>query len=1183
MSGAAAEAYCPRCAGRLLLDASPSGTEEEQPVASAALLCLGDYELGEELGRGAMGVVYRARQPRLKREVAVKAILASRFVGEAARKRFLAEAELAAQLDHPNIVPMYEVGETADGPFYAMKLIEGGTLAERMAREKVGEWESDKTAALLAKIARAVHHAHQRGVLHRDLKPGNILIDAQDEPYITDFGLARQLGVESSLTVSGSSLGTPAYMAPEQASGERGISTAADVWSLGAILFHLLGGRPPFSGATAADVLLQARTNEAPSLRALNPSVARDLETICLKCLEKEPVRRYTSAAELADDLGHFLHHEPIRARPSTAVERVTKWARRRPAVAALTALAGVLLIVALAGTTWQWRRAEAHAGEVRQRLVRMAVANGVRDFEKGDLAIALPWFVEALRIEGTDRRSQRGGNHGSTTASGPAHRIRFSSALRQVPRLVQVWFHGDTVASAVFSPDGRRVLTASRDGVAHVWDAGNGCELLPPLRHPGRLVNAVFSPDGKLIGTGSADGTARLWSADTGKPLPLPFKHADKGWARVSFSPDGRRLVTQGEDVDAQFWDVASGLRLQRFDRSEGLMFSPDGRRMICWMGNDAELRDADSGSPVGVNLPHGGGIRFIAFSRDGGSIATAGQNGARVWRTADGVAITPRIQSGATIFHAEFSPDGHQLATASGEATARVWSAATGQAITPPLRHGESVQEISFSPDGRWVLTASDDHTARVWDAASGVPVFAPLWHGNAVRSAHFSPDGRRVLTASADGIVRLWDLAATAPDSIALPGESEVRRAWLDVARQSAITTDRDNQVQVWSLADGAARGPAVKLSAPCNAAALSPDGLWLAAGTDGGTMRVWEVATGNVVSKFSPGGSIRHLAWRPDGRQLVFCGSSQEVFLVDPATGLPLRPEPANHYRFTHAAFSADGRRVAAVGRGGVGQIWDTVTGQLITPSLAHGGVLRWVQFSDDGLLVATTSTDGTARLWNSTTGEPVLTPLRHGGWANEVAFSRDGRRLMSTSDDGTARLWDTITGRPATAPLRLHGGVWRPCISRDGRRVLACNQYFSQAWEGESGTPLTPVLNPHAGIRDIAFSHDEQHVLMITSDRRILSWDLAPTDAPLEDMAALARLLTGRVLDATGALVPLEQALEGIIPEHLSVLLASLLNGTNAAPDGPSRARAILRRDWERLTPVLNPKQRPAGH
>ena len=263
--GASPDAYCPRCAGRLLLDTKVIVDDGEDAPAHPAGLRLGEYELGLELGRGAMGVVYRARQPHLKREVAVKVILASRFAGETACKRFLVEAELAAQLDHPNIVPIYEVGETPDGPFYAMKLIEGGTLAERILRSsrreeaqtsgstgerrseppQVGCYDVKEVAALVAKVARAVHHAHQRGVLHRDLKPGNILIDAQGESHITDFGLARQLGAESSLTASGSALGTPAYISPEQARGDKGITTASDTWSLGAILYHLLSGRPP--------------------------------------------------------------------------------------------------------------------------------------------------------------------------------------------------------------------------------------------------------------------------------------------------------------------------------------------------------------------------------------------------------------------------------------------------------------------------------------------------------------------------------------------------------------------------------------------------------------------------------------------------------------------------------------------------------------------------------------------------------------------------------------------------------------------------------------------------------------------------------------------------------------------------------------------------------------------------
>jgi tetratricopeptide (TPR) repeat protein len=326
-----------------------------------------DYELLEECGRGGMGLVYKARQKSLGRLVALKVLRTDPLAPADERRRFHNEAELMALLDHPGIVPVHEVGECPGGLYLAMKLLEGGTLSQKPGRYR----EDPKAAArLLAEIAHAVHHAHQRGVLHRDLKPSNVLLDGDGRPHVADFGLARRIGGDSALTQSGSIIGTPSYMAPEQATGRRGtVTTATDVHGLGGLLYFVLAGKPPFEGPTVLDTLEQVRTQAPKPPSARNPRVSRDLETICLKCLEKQPERRYGSAEAVALDLERWLRGEPILARPVSRPVRLWHWCRRNPVVSSLLALVVLGSAGSSAWITWQMAQTKAEYQRAQQNL----------------------------------------------------------------------------------------------------------------------------------------------------------------------------------------------------------------------------------------------------------------------------------------------------------------------------------------------------------------------------------------------------------------------------------------------------------------------------------------------------------------------------------------------------------------------------------------------------------------------------------------------------------------------------------------------------------------------------------------------------------------------------------------------------------------------------------------------
>jgi tRNA A-37 threonylcarbamoyl transferase component Bud32 len=459
-----------------------------------------------------MGVVYRARHRTLNRIIALKLMAAAELASPDFIKRFRTEAEAAASLDHPHIVPIYEVGEDDGRPYFSMKLIDGGPLDKQKL-----PLPPAAAAKLVATIAQAVHYAHQRGILHRDIKPGNILLDSSGEPHLTDFGLAKLVGRNSTITRTIAVLGTRAFMSPEQAAGKtKELTTAADVYGLGAVLYELLTGQPPFVGGTTMETVRQVLDNEPKRPSLLNPQVDRDLETICLKCLEKYPPRRYGSAEALADDLEPWIQHEPILARPVGTVERIVEWVRRNKAraaflAAALFALTAIALISSVMSVRLSTARKQidSKAEESRRQLVRLNVATGVRALDDGGGFAALLWFAEALRLD----------------PSVEAHRCRIAATLRQTPPLVHLWFHDGPVHCAGFSPDGKCLLTASDDGTVCLREFHSGDLLLPPLKHKAAVRLASFGPNGERLATLCRDDTAQVWDAATGAPVIPPFR----------------------------------------------------------------------------------------------------------------------------------------------------------------------------------------------------------------------------------------------------------------------------------------------------------------------------------------------------------------------------------------------------------------------------------------------------------------------------------------------------------------------------------------------------------------------------------------------------------------------------------------------------------------------------------
>jgi WD40 repeat protein len=972
----------------------PNATLEDKGKGPKDRPGLPGYEILGELGRGGMGVVYKARQTALKRIVAIKMILAGTHAGTSQIVRFKIEAEAVARLQHPNIVQIYEVGEAGGYPYYSLELVEGGSLDDRVA----GKPQKPQEAARLVEIlARAMHYAHQRGVIHRDLKPANILLAnggcapgsaaelsessgsalADVVPKITDFGLAKQLDDPSGQTETGSILGTPCYMAPEQAEGKRKlIGPATDVYALGAILYELLTGRAPFESDTAWDTIQLVVTAEPVMPRRLQPKVPSELETICLKCLEKDPGKRYASALALAEDLRCFLAGEPILARPVSVWGRTVKWVRRRPAVAGLVAVSCLaVLAIAVGGVLYSLylrealQKEERTAEESRRHLVRVVVTQGAHGLEEGDWLGSLVWFTEALLLDQKDPERVK------------LHRLRIGTVLGQCPRLKEIWFHEGVVRCTRFSPNGKYVLTVSEDCTAQVWNAATGKAVGPRLKHEDVVLFGSFSPDSRKVVTASEDNSARVWAVGTGRSLTPPLKHENKVVCAF-FDQAGRRILTASADGTARVWDAATGKPLAQALRHKGPVewaeFSRDGRLVVTASDDKtARVWNAESGEPAGVALKHDGAVLRASFDSKRERVVTACDDGnARIWYVASGKKLTVLQGHRGPVTRALFSPDGRRVLTASEDHTACVWDAATGRLVPPPMQHGSIINAAWFSPDGRRVLTAGDDNAARVWDASTGTPVTPLLKHNGTLRCAAFSPSGRYVVSAGDDNTARLWDVTP---------------------------------------------RGPSCSVDKSASKEEQSP---------------------------------VRKNKWfSADGRREAVREEGYAIHVRDVATKKWLGPPVRHGSRIVDVAFNPQGNCLITASDDNTARVWDIETGMLLTEPLRHNGSLVSASFDQTGKLVVTAAADKTARVWDARTGEPITPFLEFEGKGKRAFFGSDERHVNVRCSNGKKWTWELqSTDLPLEELLSLAQVFAGSRVDPDRGLLPLRGDQLRQAWQ-----------------------------------------------------------------------------------------------------------------------------------
>lgn len=1024
---------------------------------------LGDYTLIRPLGSGGMGVVYEAFQESLGRHVALKTIPPGRHDDPTSLERFRREAQAAARLHHPHIVPVFGIGEHGGLHFYAMQFISGRGLdlvlrdVERLRRgrgegERTGEESPstemarglrsghflpgsspeqaptapangrppgrkprdrdryvDSVAWLGVQAAEALDYAHREGILHRDIKPSNLLLDDRGHLWITDFGLAKTRDDDEELTKSGDIVGTLRYMAPERFRGWS--EPRSDVFALGATLYELLAGRPAFHEPDRARLIDRLIHGNPAPLRQLDRRLPRDLETIILKALANAPGERHATAGLLAEDLRRFLDGRPILARRTGAIERAWRRCRRYPvgsaaAAIAIAALATTAVVSAISAR--QQGIAAAKVGNLTADLARQ------RESLRASLAesrrhLAMRNFDRAQAAFGEDRvgpgllwllASWRSAREAGDPSWARLARSNLSAWGANYPRRTALLSHDDPIDAAAFSPDGKSILTGGDDSEGILWDVATSRPVAPPLRQPGPVYCMAFAPDGKSALTGGDDGLIRRWDAATLHPAGDPIRLGGRIQS-VAFRPDGKAILAGGSDGTARLWDASTG---------------------------------APIGDVISCNKP----VTAVAFQPTGHLAAVASRDGTiRLLDAATGELVSIHPRNPTEILAAAFSIDGATLLVGRWGGQVFSWDVAAGRLLAMPQPHRGNIRSIAFSPDGESYATASEDKSARLWHSSTHQPLGPPLIHQGPVTAVAFSTDGRSLLTASSDHTVQVWDAATCrypGPDLV-------VPEAGRPVAfRPDGKAFAGGNTPFLRDRATGRTIAQRPSSAASALSIAFSPDGKSFLTG--GNHAQIWDAESGAlIVGPLPHPGRADVVAFRPDGLAVATGGADRTTRIWDARTGAPIG-EPLSHPGSVDAlAYSPDGKAIAVGLDAGIARAWDPATREPIGPALRHPGAVSSIAFSPDGGSILTGCEDGLARLWDAQAGALRAPPFPHRAWVFAVAFSPDGATILTGSRDRTARLWDASTGHPIGPPFPHHADVWSVAFAPDGRSIL----------------------------------------------------------------------------------------------------------------------------------------------
>ena len=959
--------HCPACLLILSLKSGHDAVAVER-IGKPYESQFRDYEILEVVGAGGMGVVYKARQRSLQREVALKVLRDSDLLSEVARRRFLVEVEAAAKLDHPNIVPIYELREEQGRHYFTMKLIDGPSLAQKLAENQ--RFTAIEIAQLMATLARAVDHAHQHGVLHRDLKPNNILFDSNGRAWVADFSVAKLLGPSDAnsrsynLTVSGSVLGTPHYMAPEQAEG-RNVTTAADVYSLGAILYELITGRPPFCGGTPLETLRKVTDEEPQHPTTLKAGADRDLTTICLKCLHKAPGSRYATALSLAEDLERFVRREPVLARPASHREKVIRWCQRNPGLSAATIALVLVFLLGFWAVMWQWMRAERKAIESQRNAYVAEVNRAFTELHKGNVAEAKALLEKHVpQTGGIDFRGWEWRHAWLRCKSDELYTLqRDNGPIR-------------TVAIS------NHIVASASGGQIKIWDLRNRTGIRDLVES--NAVRSLALLGGEVI-AGLSDGRVVFWDYEKRERV----KTITHGAAvrSLAVSRDGKYLGVYCTD-SVSVWRLGDYQEIDKLATGQILSLA----------------------SAMDVFLPGG-----IAISPDSSSLAYSNSEGAIILWNIHRREIMAEFKAHRAFVPAlAFSPDGSLLLSGGFDRTLRIWDVESKKALKI-LDFDAWLADVEFSPDGRVFAISGADQRVKLFDTQSFTPLKEYTGHSHEIWSVVFAENGQKLVTGSKDQTIKVW-AARSSADAETAPLPRDLLETFWPPGGTHMYLAHPDQTFSLLQFNPLQLSGRFPFPVTNVTASTISVDGkLW--AGATKKEITLFDLAEARPVKNYSfPHAALYSLSFIGDSTRLAALANDNTCRIWSVPDFKELVVFRVDKERGGRIEYSRSGH-VAAIGyRGGSAEVWDCMSGQKLD-SFSGDFEVNAANVSHDGTLLAIAADDGKLYLRDVQKKRLVRILAGQRTAYSGVCFSPDGRRLVASGIDGTVRIWDTQILQP----------------------------------------------------------------------------------------------------------------------------------------------------------------------